>query len=808
MLNKSLISGKKWDYFGGGFGLLFLIWPWVHFKEAISTAAPKREFLAFFSALLILNFIKRKGGGALISYVRSLAGNCRKAFVCLLLFGLFNVVSALLLSYQRMSSFFWLGWLLRSYVIFFAVFLLLLEKDRLKAFLNVFVLSGSLVGFVCFVIKAANSINPEYFTGSASFAGGRMCYPFGMPAGLGIFEVLSALCAVSFLRDSFINKDKRKAVLYFTALLFCMAGIAASGTLSCSVGFAAGLWSLFLFKVKNRRRYLAATALLLFAVISFAIYFLNTAHGRELLYTTSWGIRPVAAVTALRMFAEHPIAGWGPNTVHYAFPHVESWQAFLHGARGDYFNAVHCEPLQVLGELGLVGFGLYAAFFFFLFTALYRKTLRSAKDSAEQYIPVFMLLSAVLCDSLFNPAYRHGEMNVIMFIIFALCFTAGADSFGAEPDVPGHKAAGKLVSALCLVVFAAIAYLSVTCLQGNMYLSAAYHQHKKGEFEELKVTSRLAGDNVQEINLWQKSRGYYSEAFRRTGEIDKAIDVNIETLKVRPVSIAFVKMWMLMNRGKGRIAHQLIPVLYYLNFHPYSVEFRAHLYQVIRLFSPQSLTLFEKSLQQEGSHLSKFDRDILRKLGEEDWQFLSLLCRFEKGQHAGIVIENIEKMDPEKVSIVPLITEFGRMHAVQGNFKKAIDILGPVCREIPADPAALYYYALALEKQGGGENLSNAFTALSRALKYEPGYPQAAILYSMFCMADNNSAEAIQTLIGVKKVNSQYLPIRRALISNYLLLGDSKAAAAEVKEVLKIYPESEEFKNRLGQINNKLIMKK
>lgn len=786
------IFADKLPVVGGLFGIFFLTWPWIDVKETVLFAAGKEEGLALFAAFLLMVGMVRKNGLFFFERIKSLDRIFTITLILFFVILIWNAFSTFVLSCHEFSSLMWFYFILKASVVFTAVFLSLSGKKLLNGFLNAFVLNGAIVGFICNFMRIANSLNKEYFSEFSRFAADRTAYPFGMPAGLGIFEVLASLAAIVFIFECREQKQYKKLLFYLVGLIFCVAGIFASSTLSSSAGMLAGVWAFVLLKIKDKRTYLLATAIIIVATIIYSGYFFSTTAGKNIIYNSSWGLRIVGCEISAKLFLEKPLFGWGVNTLHHAYPYVEGWRAYLHGAKGAYYVSSHCEPFQILAELGVAGFLLYAAFFVCILYGLFRKTQQENGLVKTSATICFSMLAAIICDSLFSPVYRHGEMFFLAHIVIAMGVCCGV----------GETKLCEFNSQICkkriwglggfgVLVFLGTAYLAITSVLGNIWLQKAYRASRKKDNYLLQLYSARAEQNLQEIDLWKRARGLHAEYYRRTGNYDTAIKMNLETLATATASTSISRAIIGMEKHKGRLAPQLIMVLYYLEFRPYSVEFRGYLYSVLRLFEKNHLTMLRELKNDE--RLSSFDRSVLEKLSDEDWRYLEIMCDYVHGVRTDDVVAELQKLSGAKVNIVPIKSELGRVLVRSGRNGDAIAILDPECRDIPSDPSALYHLALAYKNKANPDDFGKAFSLLYRALQRYPEYADASVLYGAFCMADNRYSEAIITLRNAARLNPRVLLLRLKLIGTMITSKKYNEASEELNRAKKYFPENEKL---------------
>jgi len=204
----------------------------------------------------------------------------------------------------------------------------------------------------------------------------RLFSSVGNPNMLAGFLVLMAWVAAGLALDSGRWWVRAGLGLLVVAMLWCLVRTYTKGAwiamaASCLIGFT---WFVAGWRfpcVENRRRRVAilAAAVAVAGLISLVAY--RPIVGRLYTLKDSAAVRRVYWTGAAGMFCEHPVLGAGTGTFHVAYPAKRPPDFRAAGAGNNTLHA-HCEPLEILAELGIVGLaaGLW------VIVAFYRGVLR------------------------------------------------------------------------------------------------------------------------------------------------------------------------------------------------------------------------------------------------------------------------------------------------------------------------------------------------------------------------------------------------------------------------------------------------
>ena len=188
-------------------------------------------------------------------------------------------------------------------------------------------------------------------------SGGRVSGSLGNPNLLGGMMAAFIPVAVGLL----LGMEGRRPVRFTVMAVFCLLAIlsiAASGTRGSLLGLASGL--LFLAWFSLRRQAGGRRANLIIPLVALAAFLIIGFIMRErLLELSSLGegtarVRLVIWSGAVALIAANPFLGYGPGTFQIIFPEVRNPMYSILGTSHNTLHA-HCEYLEILVEVGLVG---------------------------------------------------------------------------------------------------------------------------------------------------------------------------------------------------------------------------------------------------------------------------------------------------------------------------------------------------------------------------------------------------------------------------------------------------------------------
>jgi O-antigen ligase len=127
---------------------------------------------------------------------------------------------------------------------------------------------------------------------------------------------------------------------------------------------------------------------------------------------------------ALRMFLKKPVLGWGLGTFPVVYPQFRTFYTNF------FVNQAHNDYLQLLVEMGLLGFGTMLWFVLTLYTRAFKKIGNwTGEVSGATTLACVLGLSGILVHSAFDFNLQI-PANAALF--YVLCTIAAADPF-AQP---------------------------------------------------------------------------------------------------------------------------------------------------------------------------------------------------------------------------------------------------------------------------------------------------------------------------------------------------------------------------------------
>jgi len=143
-----------------------------------------------------------------------------------------------------------------------------------------------------------------------------------------------------------------------------------------------------------------------------------TSISREARTEISGGMRLSIDRDAIRMFRQKPVAGWGLGTFPVVYPQFRSFYTNF------FVNEAHNDYLQLLAEMGLLGFATMVWFLIVLYRAALRKTRNwTVNVTGALSLACILGLSGILVHSLFDFNLQI-PANAALF--YVLCSLAAA----------------------------------------------------------------------------------------------------------------------------------------------------------------------------------------------------------------------------------------------------------------------------------------------------------------------------------------------------------------------------------------------
>ncbi|GEM_PF-3351111 len=842
---------ERW---GGPVGLAILAWPWLKHEvwntllgptgplgdllwlpSPISGAAEHEATLALFTAAALAWVVGAGELRTLRARLATLARPAQLGLLCLALLLLWNAVSALA-SPTFFASQLGLVRAARMTAGVFAVVLLLHTETRRQGLLRALLLGTVLLGLYCATVAAVYHDAPWGERDWAYFTPTRLIHPFAMPAALGGVAMVGALAGLGTVHDGLVRGHRAALLWGFLALAAGVGAIMLSHTLSCTVGVLGGVWMLGLLRIQRRwfARYLVASVLVATLACGGVLWYLfRTPQGRRQLYWSSGAIRVFFVESALRMGLDRPMVGWGPDAYHYGAAFHERPESVLSQKRGDWVRDAHNEPAQVFGELGAVGFLLWAgvmaaAVATCLPAARRRLTTAPPRDRLLGYGGVtLVVLAGVLADGLTNPAQRRGELGWIVAVVVAMALAAGwqrARPAPAQAPGPGrtppwtHMVADGIVRCVVVLACAALVWDAARAYQGQLDVYRSLAWMKAGEFDQQEAAARRAAPRMSNIDLWQRAQSLVGRALnakihrdherrealsptrraqldrtqrerlRRGAALYRELHERIPSIEAYAIALAS------KEAGLGRPNQQLFALLDGLRFRPYSYGLRIRLRNALVDLPGPVMSSWHRAKALPGVPARQ-----LAWMREQDWDFLAAMWLFEIGEGEEAVAQ-LARMDPASVRLMPFATEYARMLYGTGRREAAAQVLEQATARVPSDYEALYLLAAIRYEQGGEENYAQAIDLLRRARRRHKGYPEASALYARFMLATGQYDEALNAVSEARRHYRNRPIARKAMVETLLQLGKYERAVREIHDACEIIPNSEPLRRLKEQM--------
>lgn len=284
----------------------------------------------------------------------------------------------------------------------------------------------------------------------------------GNPGDLGASLVVPALVAQAELAH-------RRSPLALFALVGCVAGIAATQTLSALAALFVG--SLFVWGTGASARRWARVAAATVAALTVATLAIAPARERVAekardLASGDWNATLTGRLdgwrVAVEIFREHPWTGVGLGTFRAEFSDAKArllarGVEFFREQQHPVFANVHSEPLEVLAELGVLGLAALAWGLWRLLRRLARlpsAAIRSETGLARGGVAAIALMAAV------GFPFRVALVAFPALVVVAWVFATG----DGEEEATGASGPGERVWKVALTVALSVALF--LCFQG------------------------------------------------------------------------------------------------------------------------------------------------------------------------------------------------------------------------------------------------------------------------------------------------------------------------------------------------------
>ncbi len=332
----------------------------------------------------------------------------------LALFIFINFISLVMSQNHHLSLAGFFGKVVQKVFVYFAFIECIKNKDRLKTFSSVFVMS--------FLLISVNGIF-QYFTGEEFIHGqpiadGRIASTFRASNDFGGYlafglPILSALLLCNFKHTfSLINEAVSRYILIL-ALILSFVCLGLSFSRGAWLGALVGL----LILSSRSKRFLLGV--IIFNVVFMTIFSAIMLKERQYLSKRHLLLSPFGRNTfwkeAVNVIKDYPVFGTGINTYSVvAREYSQGWGGYPHNCF-----------LQMTAETGIVGL---SAFLYFLYTLFYGG-IKSYKNSRDSFLSVLLLgamggVAGFLFHSFFDTLFYSVRLGNLMWLGFAIIVVA------------------------------------------------------------------------------------------------------------------------------------------------------------------------------------------------------------------------------------------------------------------------------------------------------------------------------------------------------------------------------------------------
>ena len=324
---------------------------------------------------------------------------------------------------------------------------------------------------------------------------------------LGSFAVAMIPVGAGFL----LGRERLSKIRIPLALIFiilCFGALIASKTRGSLIGlFAVAVLAPFTPFIRKNKRRLILVILLLFVLIAGSISFMQN-RMEELIDTEDGGtfqVRKLIWSGSLSLIAMNPVFGMGPGSFQILFPQFRNPEYSTLGVSHNTLH-VHCEYLEILVDIGIIGLLLCVTVAFFFARTLYRKrkTLTPPSEKVTSYSEDWTVLGlyggviALLAEATVSVALRWPPSAMLLAI---LCGLLLASIPARWSSLKGKAKAGSVMVLSITAVF-------LGCVAFPYYISAMQsgRQLFVGKDVYLKKTQPAMSDIVSAASAWNFSR--------------------------------------------------------------------------------------------------------------------------------------------------------------------------------------------------------------------------------------------------------------------------------------------------------------
>lgn len=282
---------------------------------------------------------------------------------------------------------------------------------------------------------------------------------------LGSFAVAMLPVGAGFLlgRER-LAKIRIPLVLLF--VLLCAGALIASKTRGSLIGlFAVAAFVPFSPFIRRNKRRLILVIIMLFVLIITSISFMQN-RMEELADTESGGtlqVRKLIWSGSLSMIAMNPVFGMGPGSFQILFPQFRNPEYFSLGVSHNTLHA-HCEYLEILVDIGIVGFLLWVTVAYFFIRTLRRKKKMLDQPSEDvissgenwTLLGLYGGVIALLSEATVSVALRWPPSAMLLAILCGLILTSIPAGWSSKKGKA--KAGIFMVMSITAVILGCVAF--------------------------------------------------------------------------------------------------------------------------------------------------------------------------------------------------------------------------------------------------------------------------------------------------------------------------------------------------------------
>lgn len=286
----------------------------------------------------------------------------------------------------------------------FAVFIKL--ENGLKKSINCFIISASVVGlYLAFTFK------PEHDWS-------RLGEAFNVNANLVGLDYVIPLCFL-FVRIY----QRKKMLLYSIMAAICGYNVLLSGSKKALLGFSIFILVYLFFESRGSKR---LRSMVILGLLLVGIYFvimnipsiynilgarleemIEELFGDSMSAGTSTSLRYQMIEYGFTLFSENQILGVGINNYPFYFASMMGWNTYAHN-----------NYVELLTDLGLIGFVSYYSIHFYLFTKLFKMLDSDERRNASLGLALVALL--LFFDIAWVSYYQTRIMTIIVFVLYGV----------------------------------------------------------------------------------------------------------------------------------------------------------------------------------------------------------------------------------------------------------------------------------------------------------------------------------------------------------------------------------------------------